>query len=168
MGSPWKAGEPLKTWASPARGEQPPPSSCAEPGSVPSGLCRCLPVLEDGTRCQFSVCPQKWVICRKFFSLREDWETGAHQKGKGEQGRGAGLQSFAPGTPAPVSQCYLMLAGSDLLETHRERRVWGQSRGSSTHKHPTAAGLGQHMHRPPAQGPAKQEHLPWTHRGPRK
>lgn len=52
--------------------------TCAEPGSVPCGLCRCLPVLEDGARCHASACPQKWVICRKvFFPSRGfgDWWT---------------------------------------------------------------------------------------------
>lgn len=42
-------------------------ATCAEPGSGPRGLCRRLPVLEDGTRCHVSACPQKRVICRKFF-----------------------------------------------------------------------------------------------------
>lgn len=73
--------------------------TCAEPGSVPCGLCRCLPVLEDGARCHASACPQKWVICRKFFSLREDLETGGQQKGQGSWGEGGRTAELCSRTP---------------------------------------------------------------------
>lgn len=97
-----------------------------------------------------------------------------NRKARGAGERGAGLQSSAPGTPCSCvtvlpNACRVLFTG----DTHRKRRVWGQSRGSSTHDTPqpppTAAGLGQHMHRPPAQGPATQRRMfpgHTSHRGP--
>lgn len=84
-------------------------------------------MLEDGTRCHFSMCrppappPQKGDL-QKVLSLREDTETDRadNRKASGAGVGGAGLQSSAPGPPAPVSRHYLTdpLAGYYLLEIH--------------------------------------------------
>lgn len=93
-----------------------------------------------------------------FFSLREDLETGGQEKGQGSWGEGQD-------PPAPVSQCYLTLAGSDLLETHRER---GGAGAEQWEQHPQTPPAPPRLQgsvstcRAPAQGPAKQENVPWT------
>lgn len=103
-----------------------------------------------------------------FFPFERIWRLVDNRKATGAGEKGAGLQSSAPGPPAPVSQCYLTLAGSYLLETHRKRRVWGQSRGSSTHNAPQQPPHGCRARSAHAQTPCTrtsntEEDVPWTH-----
>lgn len=81
------------------------------------------------------------------------------RKAKGAGERGAGVQSSAPVVTVLPKAGRVWFTG----DTHTEEGVGAEQGEQHPQTPPRAAGLGQHMHRPPAQGPAKQEHLPWTH-----
>lgn len=83
-------GEPLKTWASPARGEQPPSSSW--PPVLSQALSSWALQVPSSARewdtLPLQCVPPKMGDLQEVFTLREDWETGGHQKGKRSWGEG--------------------------------------------------------------------------------
>lgn len=170
-GDVWEAPENLGI---PSRGRATsslPLVTCAEPGSVPCGLCSA----RGWDMLPRQRVPPKRGDLQEVFSLREDLETGGQQKGQGswgEGGRTAELCSRPPCSCVTVlpNACRVLFTG-DTQKEEGQGAEQGEQHPQHSTAPPTAAGFGQHMHRPPAQGPATQrrmfpEHT--SHKGPRE